>query len=98
MKRKIEVALVALALAGVSLAVGLPVPARADIHVSIDPGSVAFGYSDGYWDRDHHWHAWRNREESDWYREHYRDHYYDRKHEAEREQGWRSADRWWDHH
>jgi hypothetical protein len=97
-KRRIEVAVVALALLGVPLAVGMPVPAHADVHVSIDPGSVAFGYSDGYWDRDHRWHDWRNREETDWYREHYRDHYYNRKHDGEREQGWRSTDRWWDRH
>lgn len=96
MKRRIEVALVALALAGASLTAGVPTAARADVRVSIDPGSIAFGYSDGYWDRDRRWHGWANRSDADWYREHYREHYYDRKHDGDRDQGWRSADRWWD--
>jgi hypothetical protein len=78
------------------LAIGLPTPARADVHISIDPGAVAFGYRDGYWDRERHWHGWAHRRDHDWYRDHYRDHYYDRRHDAERDHGWREADRWWD--
>jgi hypothetical protein len=66
--------------------------------ISIDPGGIAFGYRDGYWDRDHRWHGWRNEDEANWYRSHYREHYYDRRHEEEREHGWRDADRWWDRH
>ena len=28
--------------------------------VSLSFGSVAFGYSDGYWDNGHRWHRWNN--------------------------------------
>jgi len=98
-RRQIEVALIALALAGPALvAASLPQAARADVRISIDPGAVAYGYNDGYWDRDHHWHPWPNRADADWYREHDRAHYYDRRHDRERDGGWRGNDRWWDHH
>ena len=94
MRRKIEVALVAVALLGSAAAL----PAAAQVHVSINPGSVAYGYNDGYWDRDHHWHGWANAADRDWYQKHYAAHYYDRRHDREAGQGWRGSDRWWEHH
>jgi hypothetical protein len=96
MRHAIGAAFLGLALLGAPLAAVTPAAARDDVTVSIDPNSVAFGYSDGYWDREHHWHAWRNREEAEWYHQHYGEHYYDRKHDAEQDQGWRTADHWWD--
>jgi hypothetical protein len=27
-------------------------------------GGIAFGYSDGYWDREHRWHGWRDAQEA----------------------------------
>lgn len=96
MNRTVEVAFVALVLLGSSL--GTALPAAAEVNISVDPGSIAFGYSDGYWDRDHHWHAWRNRNDAEWYRSHDAQHYVDRRHDQEREQGWHGEDRWWDHH
>jgi hypothetical protein len=76
----------------------VPLPAAADVHVSIDPGAVAYGYNDGYWDRNHRWHRWPATADRDWYRAHYGGHYYDQRHDRAPEQGWRSSDRWWDHH
>jgi len=31
-------------------------------------GDVAIGYTDGYYDRNHSWHAWRGARERNWYR------------------------------
>jgi len=43
-------------------------PSRSSL--SIDIGSVAFGFNDGYWDTGHRWHAWHNNDERDNYRSH----------------------------
>lgn len=72
-------------------------PAKADVAVTFDTGAVAFGYSDGYWDRAHAWHAWPNADAARTYREHYAQHYYDRRHDAERDGGWHDNDHWWGH-
>ncbi len=29
------------------------------IHISFSLGDVAYGYTDGYWDHQHHWHRWQ---------------------------------------
>jgi hypothetical protein len=34
-------------------------------------GDVAVGYNDGYYDRGHNWHSWRNAREHRWYRVNY---------------------------
>lgn len=94
MKRILQAALVAVALTAPAFA---PVAARADVSVTFDSGSVAYGYNDGYWDRDHAWHPWPNRQaEADW-RAHNAEHYYDRRHDSDHDMGWR-GDHWWDHH
>lgn len=94
MKRTIQAVFVAVALAAPAFA---PMAARADVSVTFDSGSVAYGYNDGYWDRDHHWHTWPNpAAASDW-RAHNAAHYYDRRHDADKDAGWR-GDHWWDHH
>lgn len=56
---------------------------------SFDTGAVAFAYSDGYWDREHRWHSWRNAREHRAYREQYRDSYKAVRHSRERNKGWR---------
>ena len=97
MKHIMSGALVALALAAAPFVASARQPA---VDFSISLGNVAFGYSDGYWDRDHHWHAWRNRAESQYYRDHYREHYTEVRHNRDRKdknQGWRN-ERWWDEH
>lgn len=96
MRRKIEVALVALALIGAPLAT--MAPAAADVRISVNPDTIAFGYSDGYWDRDHHWHAWRHKSDAQWYRAHYAGHYVNSRHDRQPGKGWHDSDRWWDHH
>jgi hypothetical protein len=97
MRTTTKIALVALALAGGSLAV-TGQPALADnVTVGVSPGGFAFGYSDGYWDRNHAWHAWENKEQAARFREENRDHYYEWKHDRDPDQGWRS-ERWWDRH
>ena len=61
------------------------------------PG-VAFGYNDGYWDQNHQWHAWRDRQEADAWRGQNPGHYYDRPHDQESNGGWRDSDQWWAQH
>ncbi len=64
MRMPIKTALVALALAGGSFIASHPALAD-NVTVAVGPaGGVAFGYSDGYWDRGHQWHAWRNADEA----------------------------------
>jgi hypothetical protein len=41
------------------------------------------GFSDGYYDRDHRWHHWRNAREHNWYRSHYASYY-----RGDRHRGW----------
>jgi hypothetical protein len=95
MKRLVITALLTLALAGGSLPVAAP--AMAQVNVGVDVGGIAFGYTDGYWDRDHHWHAWRNRREAAEWRAQNRDHYYAMRHDRVDGHGWRE-ERYWDHH
>jgi hypothetical protein len=97
MKHIISGALLALASAGTPFVASAREPA---VDFSISLGNVAFGYSDGYWDRDHNWHAWRNKQESQYYREHNAEHYTAARHNRNRKdknQGWRN-ERWWDSH
>jgi hypothetical protein len=69
-------------------------PPVAEIGVS----GVAFGYSDGYWDRNHQWHGWRDQQEADAWRAQNPGHYYDRPHVQESNAGWHDSDQWWARH
>ena len=94
MKHLFSGTLFALALATAPVITAAPAAAAVDFSVSL--GNAAFGYSDGYWDRDHQWHTWRNRDEQRYFRTHYAEHYVNSKHDRDREhQGWRE-ERWWD--
>ena len=93
MRRVIQGGLIAFALLAVPVTSSAPAFAAVDFSVSL--GNVAFGYSDGYWDRDHVWHAWRNKDEARYFREHYAEHYVDARHDRTRDQGWRN-ERWWE--
>src|SRR5665213_1663366 len=94
-----KLALVALSLAGGSLAV--VAPANADststtiTTTTVDPGVVAFGYNDGYWDRSRAWHAWPSHGAAVQYETRYHDHYYGWKHDRDPDKGWREHDSWW---
>ena len=98
MNKVIKIGLLSFALAGTSLAAGLP--AKADnVTVAVNPGGgIAFGYSDGYWDRGHQWHAWQDSNEASRWRAENRDHYYDYHHDRDPGAGWRANDTWWDRH
>jgi hypothetical protein len=56
------------------------VPAQAAFGISFNVGDVDLAYSDGYYDHDHHWHAWRPGE-GDWYRSHYHSKWHDFHHD-----------------
>ena len=99
MKYIVKGALIALALAGAPVIASAPA-AAAGVDFSITLGNAAFGYSDGYWDRDHRFHAWRNKEESEYFRNHYGEHYAAVRHDKDRkdrDKGWRN-ERWWENH
>lgn len=82
---------------GSALAGGLPVQA-ADVSVGVGPGGIAFGFNDGYWDRNHAWHAWRNHEEMEHWRAENHEHFYAYNHDHDHDHGWRESDRYWDRH
>jgi hypothetical protein len=68
-------------------------PASADrVFLSFDVGNVAFAYRDGWWDRDHRWHAWRDRDEWREYRVRHYPYYRDYDHDRDRDGGWHDAE------
>ncbi len=60
-----------------------------DYQFSFDLGSVAFAYSDGYWDRNRQWHTWRDAREAREYSRFNPRAYKATRHTRERNQGWR---------
>ncbi len=80
-------AVVAIGLAGASLAAAGTAGA-AEVGVSLNVGNVAFGYQDGYWDRDHHWHHWRNQREARYYRNASGNQYHAWRHNRDADRGW----------
>lgn len=83
----------ALALVGsftcASLAVSVPSYASDAFSFSFNTGNVAFAYSDGYWDRSHTFHKWRNSREAREYRARYSRNYQNAKHNRVKNMGWR---------
>lgn len=69
-------------------AFGIGAASATDVHVTFDPGNVAYGYTDGYWTRDHHWHTWDKPEYVEIYRKHPGAHYYEYRHDRDRDMGW----------
>jgi hypothetical protein len=80
-------AAVVLGLAGATFAVPETASA-ARVAVSFDLGNVAFGYQDGYWDRDHRWHRWRHQRDARRYRSEHGDQYHHWRHNRDSDQGW----------
>jgi Spy/CpxP family protein refolding chaperone len=69
------------------------VPAYAEgFAFSFDTGAVRFGYSDGWWDNDHHFHKWRNAREAREFRARFGDRYRAIAHSRARNAGWRDDD------
>jgi len=89
MKTLLKGAIVAIALTGGLAAATGAADARAVIGLSFNAGNVAFAYQDGYWDRGHHWHNWRDRDDYRYYRSHYRHNFYNWRHDRDHDQGWR---------
>jgi len=56
--------------------------------ITFSTGNVAIGYSDGYWDRGHAWHAWHNDHDRDAYRHSRNAEYHEWKHDRDRDMGW----------
>ena len=96
MRTPIKIALVALMLAGGSFAAGQPAMAD-NVTVDVNGGGIAFGYTDGYWDRAHNWHAWQNAQAAAAWRAQNREHYYEWKHDRDASMGWRE-ERYWETH
>ena len=94
----VATALIGLSLATASATATNQAHAADNVTVGIGNGGIAFGYSDGYWDRGHQWHNWENKEATDRFRAENKAHYYDRKHDGDAAAGWRDSDRYWEHH
>ncbi len=56
--------------------------------LSIDFGTVAFGFNDGYWDTGHRWHTWRNNSERTSYRSNHGSNFHGYNHTRDRNNGW----------
>jgi Spy/CpxP family protein refolding chaperone len=97
MGRTITAVFAALAIMAAGSAAMAPSAMAQSAVVQVNPGGIAFGYTDGYWDQSHQWHAWRDQKEAQAWREEHRDHYYAYKHDRDRDQGWRANDTWWHH-
>lgn len=82
--------IVALSVVGGMLVTQAPANAQG-VGISLDVGNVAFGYQDGYWDRGHHWHRWRNRDEANYYRNAQGNQYNDWRHDRDGNQGWQDV-------
>lgn len=67
------------AIAGSALAQGV---------VIFNPGDVAYGYTDGYWTRDHVWHTWAKPEYVETYRKYPGAQYHEWVHTRDANQGW----------
>lgn len=59
------------AIAALTTTLAVMPAARAAVGISFDIGNVAVGYSDGYYDHDHHWHRWAHHADMQrWQHEH----------------------------
>ena len=77
----------AAALAGTA-ALGLASARAADTVITFDPGTVQYGYTDGYWTRDHVWHTWSDPKYIEVYRSHPGAVYHEWKHDRDPDMGW----------
>ncbi len=82
MKHTLKILLAASVLGGAGMFAAAPATA-ATAHLSFRIGDVAIGYSDGYYDRNRHWHAWRNTRERNWYRANYRESFRNMRHDRD---------------
>lgn len=85
MMRTPKIAVIVLALAVSPLAL-TGVARAADIRFNV--GDVAIGYSDGYWDHHHRWHAWEREDHREAYRREKNAEYHEWRHDRDRDMGW----------
>jgi hypothetical protein len=96
MKQGLQAALIAAALSAGALPL-THVAQAANRSVQFDRGNVAFGLTDGYWDRDRTWHPWPNSAARNDWRSHNRAHYIARRHDRAPGWGWSDSNRYWEH-
>ncbi len=88
MTKTLKAAVIALALAGTSV-IGVTTTAHAvDAVVTFDPGTVQYGYTDGYWTKTHEFRSWEKPEHVDVYRKVPDAQYHDWAHTRDSDQGW----------
>ncbi|HEY6984136.1 hypothetical protein [Reyranella sp.] len=87
MNKSLKTAAFALAFSSAT-ALGLATAGAADVHITFDPGNVAYGYRDGYWTRSHEWHTWERPEYVEIYRKHPGARYYEWRHDRDADMGW----------
>lgn len=93
MRHSVTGAFLALTFAmGITACAPVPVQGQA---VAVGP-TVAFSYSDGYWDRNRQWHGWRDRDEAERYRRQNPQYHVDRRHDEVNGWGWRDDNRYWE--
>ena len=83
--------LVMAAVAAALLSATLPLTsavAEEAVSFTFDPGNVRFGYADGYWDMDHHWHAWPSAREAVEFKRRFPDRIYGYRHTRYPNDGW----------
>lgn len=77
-------------------ATAVPAEARNNVSFSITLGNVQFAYVDGYYDSNRRWHAWRNNDERNWYRNNHRNSYFAMRHDRDNDRfrkDWRKGKR-----
>ena len=82
MHKTLKIALAAALLAG---SVGT---ADAAVGIGFNLGNVSVGFSDGYWDNNHHWHRWAHRADLEHYRAAHADSYHEWRHDDRRHPGY----------
>jgi len=96
MRHTSKILLLAGALAVLPLLGAQTAVAKTGIGITLAVGGIEVAYRDGYWDRDHHWHRWHDRQEAERYRAAYPDKYYDRDHDGDYYRDNRNRDRDYD--
>jgi hypothetical protein len=82
MHKTLKIALAAALLAG---SVGT---ADAAVGIGFNLGNVSVGFSDGYWDNNHHWHRWAHRADLERYRSAHGDSYHEWRHDDRHHPGY----------
>ena len=88
MTKTLKTTALAIALAG-STVLGMGTAFAVDAVITFDPGTVQYGYTDGYWTRDRVWHEWSDPKYIEVYRSHPGADYREWKHDRDPDMGWK---------